>query len=397
VISRLLSHLVLHFGPKTCMNHCGLPFSFHSQFTGPGVSREHHYWWKWEGTCVKCSLKVRAMEDLFCGNFSSSRGSWPPCLQMWHAECYTSRGELPTFPTTAVEDELGNPWHKEEERHRRMNQGVSGAHMCIPFQCEVCWMRNLEARDPIVGRDDVFVACIKRANFDAMLGKSLLTIANHVRECRTVIKNADLINKTPSYYPHGPFSLADVVGMGLAVDMELKSLVARGRIREHVQFSMLRCLRGTHTKNWESSPLGVAEGASFAKGLGRIRPTSCSSQLEWFYDVLRGMEYWMGCQSQPNHGLLMGAIVYLLELIAADAREAELMGSDPDANEVWKVGAYVCVLTTASLCGHEGFYLDLAGMRKHIKKGRVGSIPMGLNKSLVLTEEVCLKLPHVTI
>ena len=91
-------------------------------------------------------------------------------------------------------------------------------------------MRNLEARDPIVGRDDVFLACIKRANLNNMLGKSPLTIANHVRECRTVIKNAEVINKTPSYYPRGPFPLADVVGMGWAMDMELKSLVARGRI-----------------------------------------------------------------------------------------------------------------------------------------------------------------------
>jgi hypothetical protein len=79
--------------------------------------------------------------------------------------------------------------------------------------------------------------------------------------------------------------------MGLAVDMLVKSLVSKGRIESHVQFSTLRRLRATHTMNWESSPLGVAEGASFAKGLGRIRPTSCPSQPEWFYDFLRGMEY----------------------------------------------------------------------------------------------------------
>ena len=88
-----------------------------------------------------------------------------------------------------IEEELGNPWHKEEEVQRRINQGVSGAHMCIPFQCEVCWMRNLEARNPIARKDDVFVAYIKHANRDAMLGKSPLKIANHVRECRTVITN----------------------------------------------------------------------------------------------------------------------------------------------------------------------------------------------------------------
>jgi hypothetical protein len=152
-----------------------------------------------------------------------------------------------------------------------------------------------------------------------------------------------------------------------------------------------------HTKNWESSPFGVAEGASFAKGSGRIRPTSCPSQSEWFYDMQRGMEYQMGCQSQPNHGLLMGAMVHLLDLIAEDAREAERLGAIAAANKLWKVGSYVCVLTAASLCGHKGFYLDLAGMQKHISKGKDGTIPVGLNRSTVLTEEVCLQLPHVTI
>jgi hypothetical protein len=93
----------------------------------------------------------------------------------------------------------------------------------------------------------------------------------------------------------------------------------------------------------------------------------------------------------------MGAIVYLLELMAEDAREAERLGLHSDANELWKVGAYVCALTTALLRGHKGFYLDLAGMQKHQSKGSIGTIPVGLNKTTVPTEEVCLKLPHVTI
>jgi hypothetical protein len=240
------------------------------------------------------------MEGIFYGNFSSSQRPWPTCRSAWHAECYTSQGNQTKLPTVAIEDELGNPWHKEEERQRRLNQRVNRAHMCIPFQCEKFWMRNLEERDPVCGADDVYVVCIKRANLDAMLGESPLTIHNHSQESQTVVKSASLINKMPSYYPRTPFPVADLVGMGLAVDMELKSLLAKGRIRKHVQFSMLCHLRATHTKNWELSPLGVAKGASFTKGLGRIRPTSCPSQSEWFYDFLRGMEYWMGCQSQPN-------------------------------------------------------------------------------------------------
>ncbi len=278
-----------------------------------------------------------------------------------------------------------------------MERGVNRAHLCIPFQCEFCWQRNLEGRKPIKGKDDCYMACIKRTIIDAMLGKLPLTIANHLRETSAVVKNSALINKTPSYHARGPFPMSDLVGMDLAVDMLVKLLVAKGRIMEHIQFSTLWRLCATYTKNWESSPMGVSEGASFAKRLGRIRQTSCPSQSEWFYNYLRGMEYQMGLQSQLNHGLLIGAIVHLLELINEDAKEAERLGDSAGTNKLWKVGAYICLLTAASLHGHEGFYLDLAGVRKHLAKGRVGTIPAGLNKSTVLTEEVCLKLPHVTI
>ncbi len=108
------------------------------------------------------------------------------------------------------------------------------------------------------------MVCIRRANLDAMAGKSPLTIV------MMVVNNASLINKTPLYHQRGPFPMADSVGMGLAVDILLKSLVAKGHIERHVQFSTVRRLRATYTKNCESSPIGVAEGASFAKGLGRI-------------------------------------------------------------------------------------------------------------------------------
>jgi hypothetical protein len=58
----------------------------------------------------------------------------------------------------------------------------------------------------------------------------------------------------------------------------------------------------------------------------------------------------------------MGAIVHLLDLIRIDADEAEEAGSVVEANELWKGGAYVCILTAASLRGHEGFFLELAGL-----------------------------------
>ncbi len=95
--------------------------------------------------------------------------------------------------------------------------------------------------------------------------------------------------------------------------------------------------------------------------------------------------------------LLMGAIVHFLDLIRIDAEEAEEAGSVVEANELWKGGAHVCILTAASLRGHEGFFLELAGLRRHLSKGRVGIVPAVLNKSTLLTEEVCRNLPHVML
>jgi len=43
------------------------------------------------------------------------------------------------------------------------------------------------------------------------------------------------------------------------------------------------------------------------------------------------------------------------------------------------------------------FFLELAGLRKHVSKGRVGVVSGVLNKSTLLTQEVCRNLPHVTL
>jgi hypothetical protein len=142
--------------------------------------------------------------------------------------------------------------------------GREGSHLCIPFQCELCWICNIEGKEPTPERDDLYITCIRQANLDAMLGKSPLTIKAHRRETLAALENASRIGKTPAYHPREPFPMADEVGMSLAVDMLLKSLQAKGRILDHVQFATLKKMRGTYTKKYESSPTGVKEGAAFA-------------------------------------------------------------------------------------------------------------------------------------
>ena len=105
----------------------------------------------------------------------------------------------------------------------------------------------------------------------------------------------------------------------------------------------------------------------------------------------------MGCQLQPNHGLLIGAIVHLLDFIKEYAQELQEQGAFTATNDLWKMGANVCVLSAALLRRHKGFYLDLAGVCEHLHKRKVGAIPARIDKSTVLSEEECKNLPHVAI
>lgn len=90
-----------------------------------------------------------------------------------------------------IKDEAGNPWHKEEERKQNLNHGVDCAHLCIPFQCECCWLVNLEGRLPRPGLDDPLVMACRRVNLDAMAGYSRLTIAGHRRETAAILRDCE--------------------------------------------------------------------------------------------------------------------------------------------------------------------------------------------------------------
>ena len=80
----------------------------------------------------------------------------------WHLECYECLG-IGQFPMKVQEDHQGNLWFKQEKHEHRLNHAVKGAHDVIPFQCEDCWMLNLEGRLPVDKLDDTYIMMIRRA------------------------------------------------------------------------------------------------------------------------------------------------------------------------------------------------------------------------------------------
>ena len=291
-----------------------------------------------------------------------------------------------------LKDEDGFELESQAKRLERLNFGVKGVNAVLPFQCETCWMRNLEGRNPTVN-DRRYVQCLRRANLDAMSGRAKGTIESHVSRIEETLRYCVMINKTPHFEPRGPFELGDAVGMSLAVDMLMKSLIAKGRINAWIQFDTMRDTRSTYTKTWESSLQGIHEGSSFSGNASRIRFTSCPSQSVWFGDFLLGSEDRMGYDTRKQKYLSMPVIVEVLSLIRRDAEAA----TEARASTLFKFGSLICVLTAGSLRGHKGFFFDLAATRNHLDRGRNGVIPQGVLKRALLTEKECANLPEVCV
>eukprot|EP00984_Skeletonema_dohrnii_P009297 scaffold3548_cov79-Skeletonema_dohrnii-CCMP3373.AAC.4 len=334
------------------------------------------------------------MEGLFCANYGVSRNGFPACQSAWHPGCYTCLGKG-KFPMMDLRDEAGNIWHTQENRVKRLDEAVKGAHLVIPFQCETCWIRLLEKREMKTG-DEVYQMCIRRANLDAIAGRTKNTISAHVNRMASVIRNCEVLNKTPSYPSRGPFPDFDCVGMGVAVEMVHKTTVARGSTSEYIQYSTARQVRSTFSVSYLSSVEGVVEGGSFARGTGRVRPTRCPTESPWFIDFLRGCEYRMGHESRANKPISMRATVEILLVLRSKAEDKELV-SAAMSNHYYKVGAMLAISTACSLRGTEAFYLSLAGLISNLKKGQSGTIPEGYSITTIFTEEQAMTLPHVVI
>ena len=334
------------------------------------------------------------MEGVFCANYCNSRGNFPPCYQAWHGKCFTL--ESAEFPIRRIHDQMGNPWHKDEERVAEIESaaGAEGVHAVLPFQCPTCWMRNLENRDPGPG-DGAYLRSIRRATLDAINGLSRPTIAHHRGRAARMVANAERIGKTPSLLPRGPMPLGDTVGMSLAVDILQYSIHAKGRTEEVVQPDTLRQLRSTYTKNYESSLAGVSEALGFSSGPGRVKVTACPTQSEWYARFWLGLEKRMGYKGSANQGLSVEAMVYTIKLLEQDARSSN---SRRERRHLTKVAAYLTLCTTGGLRGNEGFYLDLAALRDNLDIGRHGRLPRGYSPTnRILTELECRKLPHIVI
>lgn len=308
---------------------------------------------------MTCHRLILDGGGLFCGNFSSKRGPWNPCRQVWCGTCYTPT-DANEFPIALPTNEDGIV-SEEDQFSTRYCRARNGDNLVTPFQCDTCHFRNLMNRDPQLNlaQDIRILKCIRRANLDSLWSVEPRTASRTLTECRRGSDIAASLGfKHKLFLPMGPFPLEDTFGMAAAIVI-LQVSLNPGKYDKHVQFGTIRKFRSAFSNAYHSS----AEGQNamvMAKDTRKLMVTKCPTYGLWFEKFMRGCHKRMGEIVRPDRALSTAILLEILNLLEAEWE------SHPDRHfALASEGAFYVIAFCCALRGEEVPLADLLGTRKH--------------------------------
>ena len=123
-----------------------------------------------------------------------------------------------------------------------------------PFQCDICWFRNILNRfpSPTSYQDTKLLAYIRRVNLDLIWSRSEGT--SYKAAYKKALKVDLELGLTPRHYVKGPWPLEDSVGFQIAIEIVGASLLDGRNVKDHQQFETIRRIRTMHQHMYESGP-----------------------------------------------------------------------------------------------------------------------------------------------
>ncbi|KAL7579188.1 hypothetical protein ACA910_011359 [Epithemia clementina (nom. ined.)] len=274
----------------------------------------------------------RTSPVLYAPIFGYKQGPWKPCLWAYHSHCYTVPLERDPFPrglTPRVLEEttegrlvVETPgWEvtekEKEEYDKQFHAAWPGDHLMVPFMCETCHFRKIFGREARPGspEDEWILACMVRANLDALWARRPSTVYGNTQEMACMMKQAQMFctSKPLSSFPRGPFPLSDGFGMLPAV-MSLQQSLDKGRNLQTIQWDTMRGLRTTYSNFIHTTPDRLG-GSVLSNGCKSTRITLSPANSLWFQRFMEGCHKHMGDVSIPDAALSIDTLLELEQVM----------------------------------------------------------------------------------
>ena len=263
-------------------------------------------------------------------------------------------------------------WVKKGEDLRFL-EGIDGAYLLVPFQCDVCWFRALEAREPRIGsyQDNRILAYIRRVNLDLIWSRAPGTISSTRDNIKMMIRMWKELGVKIELPALGPWPSEDRVGFRLAM-AEVRYSQRPGKNEDtHLQFDTVRKMRTAYNHVYEVGKGISSISTTGFKGMkGDIfSASSCPTDSRFFQLFTRGLLLRLGKQTKSNWGLDYKVLHLILENLEEEL-EKEKAGSYESRNIIM-IGSFLLIGFVCGLRGNEIFLVEAEGIQSMIDKGRM--------------------------
>ena len=267
----------------------------------------------------------------------------------------------------------GMLWYKSSIEEKNFREGINGAFLLFPFQCDLCWFRNLENRDPRRGsfQDDRILDYIRRVNLDGIWSRSRSTIMSVRRSVNQLLATWQDLGVTSVLPQLGPWPVSDNVGFRLALGQIKYSQKEGINCKAHLQYDTVRRLRTAfvHLHDTASDQPHQLLPLGFRTGKGEVFKASVvPTDSKLFTMFNRGMLLRMGKQTQTDLGLDVRVLKLILRNLKEEIQEEQ--GNYVRVRELLLTGTLLITGFVLALRGNECLMVDAGGLINHLDYGR---------------------------
>ena len=269
------------------------------------------------------------------------------------------------------ENEFHLSWTKKGEENRYLI-GMDGGFLVAPFQCDLCWFRNLERRSPVLTSysDLRLLGFIRRVNLDILWSRAPGTISSIKNGIMNLMRSWKELHMRIDLPPVGPWKVEDAVGFRVAIG-QLRYSQGKGHNRStHLQFDSVRKLRTSFAHLHANSRLAQGtDSTSFKAMKGQVFTVTDSPTDSRLYQLfMRGLLLRMGRQVESNWGLDYRVLGLILDSLEVKVDRDNI--TEEKSREAIILGAFLVVSFVCALRGNEGFMLEADGLQQMIEFGK---------------------------
>lgn len=243
---------------------------------------------------------------------------------MYCGTCYKADKDV-VFHVNQPEDDEGVVWKRRTDDDKYL-VGRLGDNLITPFQCDLCWFRNLKLRSPSLASlpDKRLLAYIRRVNLDALWSRAPGTLSGSVAGIRKILSISEALDIPPCLKPIGPWPVEDNWGFSLGIIIVEASQAPGINSNNYTQYDSIRKIASAYSNNYETTTLAASETWVLKADYSNSYFTHCPTRSEFFSRFKKGLRERMGRDVRGDFPLdyrILHKILFRLKL--------ELLNSEP--------------------------------------------------------------------